>query len=317
MAAQDAPPVGTMCTREERTSRATGAAFGTTPLPPHPIVDPKDDEELQRVKTWLLSRPSPLHELLATAVMDTLDYVLDGAYTGRFYLLDKRVDSGERALVGTKLEYRVLKQLELQKQPPLDTRVEGVSVDIKNTIRSSWMIPTECQCEICLLVRIDATNDRFSARLMRTHRILLGGRNKDGKRGTPKASVERYSVPLFHELWAPLPRNPLRNLSDDQIADVFHPKHGQTRRFTALFGYLPRTVISRRALATVGFDNDDPLRRVRQAREHVLKEHNLVLLCGKWPVQREAAATLGHTLGPTDWVALPSTPELVSIMKQK
>lgn len=296
------PPVGTECQRDSRPPRKNQPAV--PPLPPHPVTAPEDDEDLQRVRDWLVARP--LQDLLTKAVVDAINYVLDGASTGRFDLNDPEVDSDERSSVGTKVQYRVLNELGLPKEKPLDTTIAGVAVDIKNTVAQNWMIPREAQCEVCILIQIDADGDRFSARLMRTHRALLNAGNQDSKRSIIKAAVVDYAVPLFDVEWAPLPRNPLRDLTSEQREVVFAPRKGQAVRLTALFGYLPETIIPRHAILTVCANRDDPLRRVRQVKEKVLAEHGLTLLCGTWAEDRDVARNAGYDLGSQDWLAIPA-----------
>src|SRR5690606_8215888 len=94
----------------------------------------------------------PLEERLTLAVNEAIEYVLDGARTWRFDLDSPDVDSDERASLGTKLQYRVLDALDLKKLPPLDTKILGIPVELKGTVRSNWMIPREGQCQICLLI---------------------------------------------------------------------------------------------------------------------------------------------------------------------
>jgi len=294
-----------MCEREPRAAKKK--APPVPPVPPHPIEHPDDDEELQTVREWLQTRNQSLALLLRIAVQQAVGHILDGANTGRFYLQDDDVDSDEKAAVGTQLQYRVIRVLDLDKLPPLDTVIEGVAVDIKNTVGDDWMIPKEAQCELCLLMRIDARNDRFSASLMRTHEVLLNQGNQDKKRSIQRDAVRQYSVPLFDPPWVPLPRNPLRDLTREQRAVVFNPRVGQTRRIVALFSYLPQTVLQRDVLLTVCAGFKDPLRRVRQARPYVREEHGLEMLCGTWTDQRQAASALGYDLSGDAWVAVPSS----------
>lgn len=269
---------------------------------PHVIESPYDDGDLQLVYEWLRMRP--LETLLTGAVFDAVEYVLDGSRTWRFDLNSPDVDSDERRTVGTKLQYRVLAALDLKKEKPLDTKILGVAVELKGTVGSTWMIPREGQCEICMLIQVDTKNDRHRSFLMRTHRLWLhGGQgNQDSKRGIQAGALTAYSLPLLD--WTPLPVNPLKLLTPTQREVVFHPSDGQAKRVTALFGYLPEVVIPRASLLTVCANRDDPLRRIREIKARVLHEHGQRLLCGKWPDQREEAATRGFDLGDSAWVAM-------------
>ncbi|KFZ77011.1 hypothetical protein ED92_38590 [Amycolatopsis sp. MJM2582] len=207
------------------------------------------------MKIWLQTRP--IGDLLRTAVDDAVRYVLDGARTFRFDLTSDEVDSDERSSVGTKLQYHVIEQLKLRKEPPLDTKIKDIPVEIKGTVRKSWMIPREGQCEITLMLQIDARQHRFRALLMRAHRAWLTGQkgNRDLKRSPRAEAVRQYADEIV--AWTPLPPEPLRLLALEQLRVVFGSL-GITRRATALFGYLPEVVVPRSSIATVGARRNDP-----------------------------------------------------------
>ncbi|WP_165604969.1 NaeI family type II restriction endonuclease [Mycolicibacterium elephantis] len=264
-------------------------------------MDPSEDIELQKVYAWLKQRD--IKTALTSAVDDAVQYVLDGARTWRFDLNSPNIDSDERRTVGTKLQYRVLAALELIKEPPLDTTIAGVPVEIKGTVRNTWMIPREGQCEICLLIQVDATNDRHRSFLMRTHRRWLNeGNNQDRKKSIRAGALREYSLSVLD--WTPLPTNPLKLLSDQQAKIVFDLRNGIKRRLTAMFGFLPEVVIPRVSIETVAANAKDPLRRARQAKPDVLEQHGLVVLVGTWPEQRSIAVRHGFDISGGGWVAI-------------
>lgn len=269
----------------------------------HVIELPGADRELRKALA-ALRQQTGLATLFGDAIQSSIDYVLDGARTGRFDLASPLVDSDERRTVGTKLQYHLLDALGLPKLRSPDTVIDDVPVDIKGTIGNNWSIPREAQCEICILVKIDVTRDTHSAWLMRTHRVWLhGGQgNGDQKRGIAADALKKYAVSLYPE--APLARNPLRLLDAEGVAAVFDPNDGLVTRLTALFTRLPGIVFPRTVIETVGFRLDDPLRRARQAKERV-REAGLELLVEKWPAERNLAASLGIDLPKGGWVAVP------------
>ncbi|MGW6933347.1 NaeI family type II restriction endonuclease [Lentzea sp. NPDC054927] len=287
------PAPGDLCQPEPRRAG---------PRDEHIIDAPADDDELQQVHAWLTAQPIAI--LLRTAVDDAVRYVLDGARTWRFDLTSDKVDSDERSSVGTKLQYHVIEHLKLLKEPPLDTTIVGIPVEIKGTVGKTWMIPREGQCEITLMVQINAGQHQFRTLLMRTHRAwLTGGQgNRDGKRSPRADAIKQYAIEVVP--WSDLPPEPLRNLSPAQLLEVFGP-YGLRRRLIALFGYLPEKVIPRSSIETVGAGLKDPTRRAREAKPHVMKEHGLVVLVGTWHVELDAAAQLGHDLSNDAWVAVP------------
>lgn len=269
--------------------------------PSHPIEDPIDDLALQLVYRWLRERP--VEELLRTAVDEAVKYVLDGARTWRFDLMDPSVDSDERSSVGTKLQYHVISELGLKKEPPLDTTILGVAVEIKGTTRNTWMIPREGQCEVTLLIRIDSRAHTFDAWLMRTHRAwLTGGKgNRDLKRSPIAEAFRRYALVIVPT--TPLPPEPLRRLDQTQLNIIFGPG-GLRSRLVALFEALPETVIPRGSIAVVGAGLMDPMKRAREAKAE-LRKRGLVVLVGTWTDERQVAAELGFDISGEAWVAIP------------
>ncbi|MBO3103717.1 NaeI family type II restriction endonuclease [Cellulomonas fengjieae] len=161
----------------------------------------------------------PIDELLKAAVDEAVRYVLDGARTWRFVLLDPKVDSDERSSVGTKLEYHFIERLGM-KVSPLGTEIVGVAVEIKGTVRvgaAPWMIPREGQCQVTQLIRIDPKGNRFAAWLTRTHRVWLSGGkgNQDLKRSLLADPFRAYALPLVE--WTGSPPQPLKLRAFDQI----------------------------------------------------------------------------------------------------
>ncbi|WMX46847.1 NaeI family type II restriction endonuclease [Streptomyces roseicoloratus] len=270
-------------------------------LPSHVLESAESDSRMQVVSKWI--QDLPVADLYTDSIRNSIDYVLDGARTGRFDLLSTEVHPGERASVGAKLEYEVLRSFALPKTKPLDTHIEGIPVDIKATVGSNWAIPTEAHCQICLCTQIQLKNNRHRTWLVRAHTSWLyrGKGNKDGKRGLAAEARDRWSIPLYD--WTPLPVNPLRYLSEKAAAQIFAKQPGQARRLLMMFRELQGHIIPRNAILTVGSGNDDPMRRARQAKAMAEKE-GLLVLCGDWRESRDIAAARGLTLRAGEWIAL-------------
>ncbi|MFE2639976.1 NaeI family type II restriction endonuclease [Streptomyces scopuliridis] len=270
----------------------------------HLLLRPEDDAELQGVLSWFSGQP--VGELYTEAIRNAIDYVLDGGRTGRFDLMSADVHPGERASVGAKLEYEVLRIFDLPKTKPLDTLIASAPVDIKATVGSNWAIPTEAQCQLCICTQIQLKKNRHRSWLVRAHRSWLyrGKGNKDGKRGLAVHARDHLSVPLYD--WTSLPVNPLRFLTEDQAAQVLAKKPGQVKRLLMMFRFLEGRIIPRNVILTVGAGNDDPMRRARQARDAAAQE-GLTVLCGDWVESRDAAAARGISLRAGEWIAVPHT----------
>lgn len=267
----------------------------------HSLLHPKDDSELQDVLGWFSDYP--VGEYYTEAIRNSIDYVLDGGRTGRFDLLSPEVHPGERASVGAKLEYEVLRIFNLSKAKPLDTLIARAPVDIKATVGDNWAIPTEAHCQLCICTQIRLKENRHRSWLVRAHRSWLyrGKGNKDRKRGLAVHARDHWSVPLYD--WANLPVNPLRYLTEEQADEVLAKKPGQVKRLLKMFEYLEGHVIPRNSILTVGAGKDDPVRRAREARGEA-ERTGRILLCGDWVESRNIAAARGISLRPGEWLAL-------------
>lgn len=271
-----------------------------TKAPEHRLVGPQEDMDLQSVSSWFSKYP--VGDFYTEAIGNSIDYVLDGGRTGRFDLQLPTVHTGERASVGAKLEYEVMRVFKLPKTKPLDSTINGIPVDFKATITRNWAIPSEAHCQICVCTRIDLSKNRHRTYLVRAHRSWLHeGENRDGKRGLAAHARDLWSLPLYD--WTPLPVNPLRYLTESQADEVLAPKPGQVKRLLKMFQYLEGLVIPRNVIMTVGAGKDDPVRRARETRPLAV-EMGLEILCGDWVESRDIAAARGVRLRPGEWLAL-------------
>ncbi|WP_329217723.1 hypothetical protein OG352_16240 [Streptomyces sp. NBC_01485] len=275
----------------------------------HLLLAPEDDTELQSVAAWLGTHP--VAEFYTDAIRNSIDYVLDGGKTGRFDLLSPEVHPGERASVGAKLEYEVLRTFQLPKTKPLDTHIADAPVDIKATVGANWAIPTEAHCQLCICTQIQLKNNRHRSWLVRAHRSWLyrGKGNKDQKRGLAVHARDHWSMPLYD--WTDLPINPLRYLTEEQAAEVLAKRPGQVQRMLKMFHYLEGHIIPRNVFLTVGAGKQDPMRRARQLRDKAA-EQGLTVLCGTWTESRDQATARGIALRTGEWIALRENAEEIN-----
>jgi len=260
-----------------------------------------DDEELRYALEWFARIPN-LTGLLGQVLRESIDDVLDTYRTGRFDILGSDVGKTEKSHVGTRVEIRLIAELGVPRGKVLDMDLGNeVQVDVKHTLRSSWMVPREAVGRLCLCLR---TNDRrswYNAHLVRAEADLLGGReegNGDRKRGLSGAS--HALIPVVQPQ-SPLPENLLLNMPPAIRAAVLTPA-GQEKRFIELFTRYPNRVIRRHWILAIGQRADSP-RRVRAIRDRV-RELGYEMFCGTWIDQREAALRAGHVIGDGDWVSV-------------
>lgn len=275
------------------------------------------------VYTWLTAPERNLAEHIVVAVDAAIKYVLDGARTRRLDLFDSRVDKDERSSVGTKLQYHVLEELNLEKVPPLDTVIENIPVELKSTVRKNWTIPVEGQCQVTVLIRADPENGRVAAWLMRTHRILLNeGTNQDKKRTVSMVNFNKYALPLIP--WTPLSTEPLKMLTQQDAAIIFG-KTGIKPRIAHLLSILPDIVLPRTSIALVGGTASDTMKRARDAKRVVARNHGNLTLVATWLPQRIALVELGFDPIGEAWVSVsprflrahPGPPKLLGIDVKK
>jgi hypothetical protein len=276
------------------------APFDPAGLPPIPAGT--DQEWADTVAQF---RAIPELELkLGRCVRDAFDDVLDTFRTGRIDIYHKtEVSKVERTYVGSRVEIRVIADLEFTRGIVLDLDLNGIEVDVKFTIAKNWAIPKEAVGRLCLLIKADDRTSRFSAGVLRCGypdpKHLNDGVNRDGKRtvsGLGRSEIIPVVLPN-----SPFPSNFLLALPESVRQAVFaHP--GQQNRYIELFTQLPRVVIKREVLAAIG-GSQDPIRRIRAVKP-ALAARGLEVLVGQYPDERARAARHGVQLGKGEWVAI-------------
>src|SRR5690606_15405344 len=92
------------------------------------------------------------------------------------------LEKTEKTYIGTRVEIELRALLHLPKGR-LDTVVLGHDVDIKNTMGSNWMIPTEAVDHPCILVAADeARATCYLGLIVARPAYLTLGQNKDAKK---------------------------------------------------------------------------------------------------------------------------------------
>jgi len=223
--------------------------------------------------------------------------VIDGLRTGRWSVAE--LEKTEKTYIGTKVEILFRFDLELERGQKLDVRINGEEVDIKCTVRTSWMIPREAFGEICLLVRIDDKRSKFWIGLVRTNEVLLNSENQDRKKSLT------FNRALENGIWivssGTMPRSILHDLAPEDRVAILSGRSGRAR-LEELFRRVQGKVISSVALETVGRQKDT-MRRFRQVRS-ILSNEGIEVLHWQWLDQRRRAASLSFVLKRDECVAL-------------
>lgn len=214
---------------------------------------------------------------LPEIIRRSIDEVIDTPRTNRFTLVD--TEKTEKTYLGTKIEILLRSYLKLSKGKKLDLSINGIEVDIKNTMGPNWSIPTEAMDHICILVQEREISSKFNVGLILIREEYLNpGKNKDAKRTI--SAVGRANI------WWLLrdhsyPRNFWLDMPLAQRQAIMAAGRG-TKRIAAFFRAIQRSPVSRLVIESIAQQHDS-LKRVRKnggARD-ILASEGIAILWGK------------------------------------
>lgn len=191
-------------------------------------------------------------------VREAVDYVIDPVRTARTSVAD--LDNVEKTFIGLKVEHFVRDLLDVPKGVR-DLAIDGVNVDVKNTVGKTWMIPHETYSErgICLLIRIDDSARRCWLGLIVARDEYLGAANRDRKRSV-SATGRRYVRWLLEA--ADFGDSEWRGLDMARFRELRSLHPGVVRAATFFEENLGR-LVSRRVVQALLHDQKDPMKRLR------------------------------------------------------
>ncbi|WP_291736010.1 NaeI family type II restriction endonuclease [Leisingera sp. F5] len=196
----------------------------------------------------------------------------------------EELEKTEKTYIGTRVEIELRALLRLRKGR-LDTEILGRDVDIKHTMGTNWMIPTEALDCACLLVAADEVRARCYLGLVIARRdYLTAGQNKDAKRSI---SAEGFR----HILWLlkdqPYPANFWRTAEETAVDRIFAGRTGN-ERMAQLFRQIRGRPIPRDVVEAVA-QQKDFMRRIRAdggtGTRDILAREQIVLLEGQKDAQ--------------------------------
>ncbi len=223
-----------------------------------------------------------------------IDEVIDAPRSGRLTL--DEIDKTEKTYLGTKIEILLRNILGLKRGRHLDLLIDGVEVDVKNTIGRAWTIPNETLDHPCILISTNEITARCSFGLIFiTSQSLNSGRNRD-----QKTTIKAAELVNVHWLLrdAPYPENFWQGLEPESRHSIMNPVSG-TDRVAMLFRLRQRQPISRKLIEVVA-QQKDFMKRIRKnggARDQLARE-GIAVLWGK--KHRSLIAELGLTKCSTD-----------------
>jgi hypothetical protein len=260
---------------------------------------------LQRVRAVIFERAGgedALRDAMPQIVMEALEFVLDPVRTARTRLAD--LDNVEKTFIGLKVEHFFRDLIDLPKGLR-DVSLDGLDVDIKNTIASTWMIPPETyrNAEPVILIAAAHGKGHCSLGLLVAREAFLSAPNRDLKRGINKHGRDSIlwlvkAVPLPLSRWDGIDMAAFRSLRLVQ---------GGAVRAAAFFRAHVGRIIHRTVVEALLHDQKDPMKRLRingGARD-LLAPDGILLLSGVY--DRPQAASLGFDLPPDTFVAIPTS----------
>lgn len=281
-------------------------------VPGHP-----DHEILAEIRDSILERvgdTQQLHEQFPALVRKAIDFVLDPIHTCRTRLAE--LDNVEKTFVGLKIEHFVRDMLDVPKGLR-DLVIDGKDIDIKNTIRDTWMIPPETyrnEAPVLVIASEESTHCCWLGLLV-ARMSYLTEPNRDQKRGVARGAFRNI-------LWlveaAPYPKSRWANL-DMGLFRELRKVSGGTRRACHFFRENLRVPIHRTVIQALLFDQDDYMKRLRGnggARDNLRKE-GIALLSGSYDAGLIAMLGLPDTQSDEMIAAEPRNAEERELMRRK
>jgi hypothetical protein len=201
------------------------------------------------------------------------------------------MEKTEKTYIGTRVEIELRAMLRLPKGK-LDTVILGIDVDIKNTMGSNWMIPTEAIDNPCILVAADEVRAVcYLGLFVARPDYLTLGQNKDSKKSV---SALGFANILWLLLDHPYPPNFWRTVPPDVVERIFAGQSGN-QRMVNLFREVQGEPITRDVVEAVARQQDF-MRRIRSdngrgTRDHLARE-DILLLSGQYDAALIAALGL-------------------------
>ncbi|NTH46618.1 hypothetical protein G6K98_15930 [Agrobacterium rhizogenes] len=250
-------------------------------------------------------------EKVPVLIRQAFDEVIDAPRTNRFTLAE--IEKTEKTYLGTKVEILLRNYLKIPKGKILDMLVEGVEVDIKNTVGRNWMVPTESLGRPAFLIR---ANEKTAicdvGMVIFRSEYLTTSENKDAKK--------QLAAAHHSDIWwilrsHPYPPNFWELLSLGERTQIMAAGGGKNR-IAALFEKIQRRPISRLQVQALA-QQHDYMKRIRKnggARD-VLAPKGIALLWGQGDRSIIEALRLGPVTADEFISVTPQTVEEETLLR--
>ncbi len=243
-------------------------------------LDHPDYPVLARIRDAIWQKaggPENLQSKLPMLISEAIDFVVDPVRTGRNSLSD--LDNVEKTFVGLKIEHFFRDFLDVPKGLR-DLVIDGMDVDVKNTVSATWMIPQETykNAEPCCLIASAEDKGRCWLGLMLARDAYLGNQNQDKKRGV---IANGFANIMWLVDGAELPPSHWKFIDMARFRQLRMIKGGK-KRAAQFFRENLGKIIHRSVVESLLYDQRDFMKRVRGnggARDD-LKKEGIVVLSG-------------------------------------
>lgn len=230
---------------------------------------------------------------LPSLLKEAVDFVLDPVRTARTQISE--IDKVEKTFIGLKIEHFFRDMIDLPKGLKRDLLVDGLEVDIKNTVHKSWMIPPETygNSEPCILFALASKSNSCSLGLIVAKEEYLGKPNRDKKRSIT-AHGRKNILWLLQD--QPLPPSHWVGIDMESFRLLRKTIKFGSHRAAAFFRGNLRKPIHRSVLLALLFDQLDPMKRLREngGAPDILRTESIALVSGTY----DRAIFLGLGIAP-------------------
>ena len=274
----------------------------------------RDFELLTRLEEAIIRQAKGWDRFLVdipALLRQAIDEVIDAPRSRRFVVDD--LEKTEKTYLGTKVEILLRNHLNFDRGRVLDVRVDEIEVDIKNTIKSNWMIPRESVGHPCILISTDEKRAKCSFGLVVIEKDILAlGRNQDGK-GSISAEGKKNVHWMIKD--KDYPRNFWESVPPDSLKQMTKSRGG-AERLALLFKLYQRVVVHRDVLLALAHQKD-AMKRLRKnggARDRLAKD-GIALLSGKYNSTLITELGLPHC-GMNDFISIkPNGTEEMNLLE--
>lgn len=282
----------------------------------HPSLTPahRDYVVVKQLESALANQVGGLEKLkqeLPTLIRAAIDEVIDTPRTGRVHASE--LEKTEKTYIGTKVEILVRNFFRLPKGI-LDLRIDGLDVDVKNTLGETWMIPREAVGKPCILVASDEVRHTCFFGILVAHLDnLTVGLNQDQKRSVSAAGFANIYWILIDE---PYPPSFWSGLGEEKTHAIMRGKSGN-ERIEALFREAQGIPVPRDVVQAVA-QQKDYMKRLRKnggARD-ALAQEGIAILSGKYDSVVINRLKLG-SVGQEEFISLkPTSADEIAILRE-